>query len=87
LLISEAMVFAVMRLTERHSELVTHLKPHAPRLRKSEVVGFCEVSPQIRETGLRRYEFEVSLIAEPTRLTDCQHAFVDPGGSGIVLNL
>jgi hypothetical protein len=86
LLISEAMVFAVMRSTERHSELVTHLKPHAPSLRKSEVVGFCEVSPA-NQTGLRRYEFEVSLIAEPTRLTDCQHAFVDPGGSGIVLNL
>jgi hypothetical protein len=55
-------------------------------LRKSEVVGVCEVSPA-NQTGLRRYEFEVSLIAEPTRLADCQHAFVDLAGSGIVLNL
>jgi hypothetical protein len=35
------------------------------------------------QARLRSYEFEVSLVAEPTGLTDREHALVDLAGSGV----
>jgi hypothetical protein len=39
------------------------------------------------QTWLRRHELEVGFVAEPTRLADREHAFVDFTGSGAVLNV
>jgi hypothetical protein len=39
------------------------------------------------QTGLRCYELEVGLVAEPAHLADREHALVDLGRSAVGLNV
>jgi hypothetical protein len=80
------MVVPVMSSTEWDGELVADLTPHRPGLGEPQVVGICGASPA-NQTRLRCHEFEVGLVAEPTRLADRKYALVDLGGIGVVLNV
>jgi hypothetical protein len=84
--ISSPMVVPVMRSTKWDSELVADLAPHRPGLGEPQMVGVSGASAA-DQTRLRCHELEVGLVAEPTHLADREHAFVDLGGSGAVLDV
>ncbi len=82
--VSVTMDVTVMNPAQGHRELVAHLQPHRPRLGKSEVVGVGGASAA-DQTWLRRHEFEMNFIAQPSRLAERELAFVDLGGSCVSL--
>jgi hypothetical protein len=63
------MIVAVMRSTERYSELVAYFASQRAGLSESKMVGVGGASAA-NQTGLRCHEFEVGLVAEPTRLAN-----------------
>ena len=69
-----------MSSAQGYRELVAHLEPHRARLGESEMVSVSGAS-RANQTRLRCHEFEVSFIAQSTRLAERQLAFIDPGGS------
>jgi glycerol dehydrogenase-like iron-containing ADH family enzyme len=75
---------AVMNPAQGHRELVAHLQSHRPRLDESEVVGVGGASAA-DQTRLRRHEFEMGFIAQPSWLAESELAFVDFGGSCVGL--
>ena len=77
---------AVMVRTERYRELIAYLQSHRAGLGEPQMVGVGGASPA-DQTGLRCHEFEVGLVAEPTRLANCEYAFVDLAGCGVVLSV
>ena len=77
------MVVAVMGSAQRYGELVADLAPHRAGLSEPQMVGVSGASPA-NQTGLRCDKFEMGFVAMPTRLADCELAFLDFGGSGVV---
>src|SRR5258708_30026169 len=75
-----------MGSAQRHREFVAHLAPHRPELGEAQVVGVGG-APPANQTRLRCHEFEMILVALPTRLADREFAFVDFGGRGVGLNM
>ena len=73
-----------MNPAQGHRELVADLQPHRPRLGESKVVGVGGASAA-DQTRLRRHEFEMGFIAQPSRLAEGEVAFVDFGGSCVGL--
>jgi hypothetical protein len=80
------MVVPVMSSTQRNSELVAYLTSHRARLGEPQMVSVGGASAA-NQTRLRRNELEGGLVAEPTNLAERKYAFVDLGGSGVVLNV
>ena len=76
-----------MNSAQGDREFIAHLESHRPRLSKSQVVGISGASPA-DQTGLRCHEFEVGFIAESTRFTERQLAFINFGGRyvGLLMN-
>ena len=73
-----------MNPAQGHRELVAHLQPHRPRLGESKVVGVggAFAADQAR---LRRHEFEMNFIPQPSRLADGELALIDFDGSCVGL--
>ena len=69
-----------MSPAQGYRELVAHLEPHRARLGESEMVSVSGAS-RANQTGLRCHEFEVGFIAQSTRLTEGELAFINFGGS------
>ena len=76
----------VMDPTERYRELIAYLQSHRARLGEPQMVGIGR-APPADQTGLRCHEFEVGLVAESTRLANCENAFIDLAGCGVVLSV
>ena len=74
-----AMDVTVVNSAQGHRELVADLETHRPRLGKSEVMGVNGVSAA-DQARMRRHEFEVGFVAQPTWLTERELAFVDLAG-------
>jgi glycerol dehydrogenase-like iron-containing ADH family enzyme len=84
--VAAAVIVAMMGSAQGYSEFVADLASHRLRLSKPQMVGVGGASPA-DQARLRRHEFKMSLVAEPTGLADCEHAFVYLAGNGIVLNV
>ena len=80
------MDITVMDPTERYRELIAYLQSHRAGLGEPQMVGVGGASPA-DQTGLRCNEFEVGLVAEPTRLANCEYTFIDLAGWGVVLSV
>ena len=73
-----------MNSAQRHCELVADLQSHRPRLGESKVVGVGGASAA-DQARLRRHEFEVDFITQPSRLAEGELAFIDFGGNCVGL--
>jgi len=74
------MIVPVMRSAQRYGVFVTDLAPHCAGLCEPQMVGVSGTS-SADQTGLRCYELEVGLVAEPAHLADREHALVDLAGA------
>jgi hypothetical protein len=70
----------MMNPAQGYCELVAHLESHRTRLGKSEMVGIGGASAA-DQTGLRGHESQVGFVAESSRFTEGELAFVDLGRS------
>jgi hypothetical protein len=86
LLVSEAMVVAVMGSAQRDSELVADFASHRARLGEPKMMGVSGASAA-NQTRLRCNELEVRFVPMPTRLADRELAFLDLAGSSIGLKM
>src|SRR5207253_231648 len=84
--VSEAMDVAVMDPTERYRELIAYFQSHRAGLGEPQMMGVGGTSPT-DQTGLRCNKFKMGLVAEPTRLANCEYAFIDLARSGGVLSV
>ena len=64
-LITAAMNVIMVDAAKRDRELIAHPAAESTRLSKAEMVGLAGMTPA-REAGLRRYEFEMTFVAEPS---------------------
>ena len=74
-----AMDVTVVNPAQGDRELVADLETHRPRLSEPQVVGVNGVSAA-DQARMRRHEFEVSVVTQPTWLTERELAFVDLAG-------
>ena len=77
---------AVMDPTERYRELIAYLQSHRAGLGEPQMVGVGGASPA-DQTGPRCNKFKMGFVAEPTRLANCEYAFIDLAGCGVVLSV
>ena len=75
-LATRLMQLPMMTATERHSELVTYLKPERPRLCKPKMMRIGWLSPA-DQTRLGSHEFQVCLVSQSFGFGDRELAFVD----------
>jgi hypothetical protein len=66
----------VMAATEGKAKLVADLTTQGARLRKPEMVGVGGPSAT-NQAGLLRNKLQMIFVPNPTRLRNCQDAFVD----------
>src|ERR1700686_2134166 len=81
-LVAEVMNVAVMGPALGDCEFVADLASHGAGLSELQMVGVSGAS-RADQTRLRPDEFEVGLVAEPTRFADREDALVDFAGSGV----
>ena len=72
--------------TQRHGELIADLSAECPALRKAQVVGIAGLAPA-NQTRLLGHMSDVIAVANPARLRQRQHTFVDHLRSRPVLRL
>src|SRR5262249_51624697 len=75
--VAAAVHLAMMHPAERHCELIAHLAAESAGLRKAKMMRVGGL-PSADQAGLPGDEFEVFLVPVSARLTDGEHALVDP---------
>jgi hypothetical protein len=83
-LVAEVVDVAVMSPAQGDGEFVADLPPHGAGLGELQVVGISGASCA-DQARLRSDEFEVGLVAQPTRFADRKNALVDLARNGVVL--
>ena len=74
-LVTAAMNLIMMHAAKRDGELIAHPAAEGAGLSKAEMVGLAGMT-SAREAGLRRYEFEMAFVAEPS----CSRYHLPPRG-------
>ena len=74
-LVTAAMNLIMVDAAKRNGELIAHPAAESTRLSKAEMVGLAGMT-SAREAGLRRYEFEMAFVAEPS----CSRYYLPPRG-------
>ena len=72
-----------MGSAQRYGELIADLEAHRAGLGEPQMMGVGGAS-STDQTGLRRNELEVGLVAESTGLTNRKYTFVDLRGRVVV---
>jgi hypothetical protein len=85
-LIAVLVNLAMVSSTQRHGELIADLSAECPALRKAQVMGIAGLAPA-NQTRLLGHMSDVIAVANPARLRQCQHTFVDHLRSLPVLRL
>ena len=85
-LIAAAMYRAMVPSAQRHGELIADLSAECPTLRKAQVVGIAGLATA-NQTRLLGHMSDVIAVANPARLWQRQHTFVDHLRSLPVLRL